>query len=861
MPHPIIGELNEAPIISIQGAVTPGVTPDEWTVLIDIDSADSEALFETPSSTPSELRMFDSGGAGDDLLFEEMYVVNVQKKEELVNGTGTAVVEVKLHDRRTLLKLDDFVGLFEINIPEESGDVFTVFSVPDPSTPEIGHTFKTAITFLMEFHLRGPEKSSSANPLPVSFTSLSDTQDLLVPSRTFETTLPAKVMQELLDISGFALWPLPSGVFVFIDQKDVDVPTFLDAEIHRLRTVSFPIVRPDRIRVIGARKVFQMSIPLVAVAEDLNKEVKVLDDLSYKPIEGFGPSWGARKFSNLEVPETSVLEALGLTADQIAGLTAETIRSIARHQVFRWWQIPETFETMLTTEDQSGIKTFTVSRDLLPMLGKIARLETRGTGNERQRLKAPFVQASYTAKSDKDGGGHVNIVPPRPVASTFDQRRGIFKASRALVIISDPAKAALAQFTDAEVDWEASPVLGIFAMSGDPRILETIDDFVTVVSLLGPFANRYAFEFEFATSDFTRITFDVQSTLSPSERIHTIRDENLQLRLIDGLEQNGDELDALASDIIDSQIPPDETRIKGAAIIIGAKAYGPLLTGAVKDISFEMGDGGLSTHFKLNDNRPPQLRKSGRQRDHESRVASDALGTRQQMVLASVQTSLGCASDGVGSTDFGGPAAVAGAHASDTSPPIGGAGSASPSGAGSEGGERQILNRDHFGVIMLPTFDSFGAGADSDDVCFAKLKGKIVLSGASGDGHNHILGNFGAPNLCVFFSALGEDEDVWFIRGYRYCKIFSGSSPTYTVIETDIDGVSRLGGTSIPDCTWSIGLALQEAVDTVYNAVADLHGFGTIETELDVDDRVVLVFDHKGNKILIGHTSVPGFSA
>lgn len=109
-----------------------------------------------------------------------------------------------------------------------------------------------------------------------------------------------------------------------------------------------PPERPDTIRVIGSPTIVQCRLELESVGRDLDGSIKPIDDLSYKPSDGWGKE-NPYTFPNV-AGDTSQADVLAAAADK-KELSTEDAKSNALQTVFRWYRVKESSLTSLTIPD------------------------------------------------------------------------------------------------------------------------------------------------------------------------------------------------------------------------------------------------------------------------------------------------------------------------------------------------------------------------------------------------------------------------------------------------------------------------------------------------------------------------------
>jgi hypothetical protein len=152
-------------------------------------------------------------------------------------------------------------------------------------------------------------------------------------------------------------------------------------------------IKPGRIVVVGDRAQTEVDLPLEAVGEDTDGSIKRIDDLSYAPPNGWGDDSDIEAWASI----------LGATGNFVA-------HAAARKSVYKWYRIKEPI-LILQTVDNGGLTFVVRRRDILPILDhRVAMIQDVGEG---YRPAPALVYGVWT--NDLTGDQHMNEL--RPIAN------------------------------------------------------------------------------------------------------------------------------------------------------------------------------------------------------------------------------------------------------------------------------------------------------------------------------------------------------------------------------------------------------------------------------------------------------------
>jgi hypothetical protein len=115
--------------------------------------------------------------------------------------------------------------------------------------------------------------------------------------------------------------------------------TLPDADLMHDGLVFDPPTRPDRVKVVCGKTRFQVDFKLEAVAKDLDGKIVPIDELSYKPAQGWGTDSGSSPpmFSSVDGWDTDPTIP-PVVLEQVFGHRINP-REMAREMVYRWYRI------------------------------------------------------------------------------------------------------------------------------------------------------------------------------------------------------------------------------------------------------------------------------------------------------------------------------------------------------------------------------------------------------------------------------------------------------------------------------------------------------------------------------------------
>jgi hypothetical protein len=97
-----------------------------------------------------------------------------------------------------------------------------------------------------------------------------------------------------------------------------------------------PAELPSKIVIAGAPAAFEAVILCEAVGKDIDETIKPIDELSYKPKAGWGPSYAAG-FLDVVVP--SIPLPIANFTVYLGPKTRDELQALAKQCIYRWWRI------------------------------------------------------------------------------------------------------------------------------------------------------------------------------------------------------------------------------------------------------------------------------------------------------------------------------------------------------------------------------------------------------------------------------------------------------------------------------------------------------------------------------------------
>ncbi len=222
---------------------------------------------------------------------------------------------------------------------------------------------------------------------------------------TWNYTNPAQALDGLADLLGcrvvlrldnsVAVVPIDSGAALPADTTITDISAGIDT----------PEI-PDHLVVVGGRKRYQVDLRLEAVGVDTDGTIKLIDQLSYKPTNGWG---------NVDL-------------DHFNQVSDANSRTLAQACVFRWYRITTLWELAFPNDVANQIQS---REQVLPL--EANQLETT-TLNSIVRPKPaqlfglwfdPQVRSPYTSLN----GNSVSNLQPLSDGTTDYDRRALYRGA------------------------------------------------------------------------------------------------------------------------------------------------------------------------------------------------------------------------------------------------------------------------------------------------------------------------------------------------------------------------------------------------------------------------------------------------
>jgi len=326
----------------------------------------------------------------------------------LIREANGYAYQVTLHDRRwQWATMGQVSG--EFNVRDQGGKII-------PSS-------RTKVKELAELCLKAmkeQEGSWDITALP------NPAEDDALPAINWEYANPAQSLAALADQFGCRVVYQPIQDRVLIakpgDGKDMPEGSFADPAPAK----EVP-PRPGILRFVGAPASFVMPIVLEAVGEELNGKVIPLNDLSYKPKDGWGQS-GDNVYGNLVLQPKFGAK----------GKTLKDCKNAANKSVFKWFRVT----TWPAKEDEftvPGLDQFSASNDgpvdiiadeqIIPLDRLIGTLRDE---EKHLWIDPPKVYAIYA-----DGaGGNTTDKTPVSTPFTIDPERRLVMFDRRLFRIN-----------------------------------------------------------------------------------------------------------------------------------------------------------------------------------------------------------------------------------------------------------------------------------------------------------------------------------------------------------------------------------------------------------------------------------------
>lgn len=160
-------------------------------------------------------------------------------------------------------------------------------------------------------------------------------QDL--PEINWVAANPAQALAELIEPFGCVLVfrPIANDVVIRRIGEGLPLPD-LDVESYT-PTLDLPET-PARVTVVGSEIAYTGAFLLEAVGQEPSGKILPIDDLSYKPANGWGTT-SPPNFGNLTVPDANPGIGIFFPGIKIAALTRKEYEELARKCIYRWYRI------------------------------------------------------------------------------------------------------------------------------------------------------------------------------------------------------------------------------------------------------------------------------------------------------------------------------------------------------------------------------------------------------------------------------------------------------------------------------------------------------------------------------------------
>jgi hypothetical protein len=106
------------------------------------------------------------------------------------------------------------------------------------------------------------------------------------------------------------------------------------------------VTKPDKIQFVGGPRIFTVAIPLEAVGSEPEGTIKLIDDLSYRPTNGWGGiAKAGGNYSAVNVPtdpKEDGLRLIGIPGVTLGQMTRQEYQQLAKRCILKWYRIKAT---------------------------------------------------------------------------------------------------------------------------------------------------------------------------------------------------------------------------------------------------------------------------------------------------------------------------------------------------------------------------------------------------------------------------------------------------------------------------------------------------------------------------------------
>ena len=379
---------------------------------------------------------------------------------------------------------------------------------------------------------------------------------------------PAQALQALVEPLGCAIVPWIDGsVSIQVIGTGATLPA--DPTVESLGQTVNPLNRPRRLRGVTAPIRGQADLTLEAVGEDVDGQIKLIDDLSYAPSQPTNP--GGWEMSD--------------APDSFEGINDETKLRLARRTVYRWYRINVSDFSVIDHVEQ-----------ILPLFNRLVDAEELEDGTIRE--KESFCYGRWHDEDHEIEGNTIDDIANINMDNvetdhqdtivthnfSLDRNRGIVRFSRPVYIRTDSGVIEPADIR--------------LRCSYHQRDLDT-----------GGVLRRF-------------YEVDIDPTSPASERI--VRMDNLRPFVIfkEANESNFDDIDDEIRRSLDSLAAEYSEVIPTTAQYVGLQAI--RIDGAIRTVSWSFNSSGSTTTASWNDDQGgPRFRGS-----YETRLRQERINAR-----------------------------------------------------------------------------------------------------------------------------------------------------------------------------------------------------------------------------------------
>lgn len=463
---------------------------------------------------------------------------------------GGETATINLHDFRWMWRFGSISGQYNVRV----GDGFrmAVGATAGSTFENSERTPRELATLLLE----------AMGVATFDVTALpNDTRPLV----NWDVINPAQALQALVEPLGCAIVPWIDGsVSIQVIGTGATLPA--DPTVESLGQTVNPLNRPRRLRGVTAPIRIQGDVTLEAVGEDVDGQIRLIDDLSYAPNQPTSP--GGWEMSD--------------APDSFEGINDDEKLRLARRTVYRWYRI--------NVDDSSVIEH---AEQILPLFNRLVDAEELEDGTIRE--KESFCYGRWHDEDSETEGNTIDDIAninkdnvendhqDTIVTYNFslDRNRGIVRFSRPVYVITDDG------------------------------VIEPAD-----IRLRCSFRQR-----DVDTGGLQRRFFevDIDPTSPASERIE--RMDNLRPFVIfkEGNETNFTEIDNEIQGSLNRLAAEYSSVIPTTAQYVGLQAI--QIDGAIRTVSWSFNSSGSTTTASWNDDQGgPRFRLSYRSRLRQERI-------------------------------------------------------------------------------------------------------------------------------------------------------------------------------------------------------------------------------------------------